>query len=96
MVRRLPRARLVPDNLKTGVTGHPREGEVMLNERYRLLADHYSAAVLPAKVRQPRGKASVENTVWHATMAVIGATGNRTFSSPPRAARGDPRMACRL
>jgi transposase len=57
--------RLVPDNLKTGVTAHPKEGEVVPDERYRALADHYSAAVLPGRVRHPRDKASVENTVWH-------------------------------
>ena len=31
--------RLVPDNLKTGVTAHPREGEIVPDERYRALAD---------------------------------------------------------
>lgn len=69
------------DNLKTGVTAHPREGEIVPDERYRALADHYSAAVLPGRVKRPRDKASVENTVWHATMAVIGAMRNRTFRS---------------
>ena len=41
--------RLVPDNLKTGVIKHPREGEVVLNDSYRELAAHYSAAVLPCQ-----------------------------------------------
>ncbi|KFI53721.1 hypothetical protein BBIA_1319, partial [Bifidobacterium biavatii DSM 23969] len=75
--------RLVCDNLKTGVVAHPREGEIVLNERYRALADHYSTAVLPGRVRRPRDKASVENTVWHATMALAGAMRNRTFHSLP-------------
>lgn len=39
--------RIVPDNLKTGVIKHPREGEVVLNDAYREMAAHYSAAVLP-------------------------------------------------
>ena len=39
--------RIVPDNLKTGVIKHPAEGEVVLNDAYRELAGHYSAAVLP-------------------------------------------------
>jgi transposase len=43
--------RLVPDNLKTGVISHPREGEVVLNDAYREMAAHYSAAVLPCHVR---------------------------------------------
>ncbi len=46
--------RLVPDNLKTGVISHPREGEVILNDAYREMAAHYSAAVLPGRVRHPR------------------------------------------
>lgn len=53
--------RVVPDNLKTGVISHPAEGEVVLNDAYRELAAHYSAAVLPGRVRKPKGKASVGN-----------------------------------
>ncbi len=55
--------RIIPDNLKTGVIAHPREGEVVLNDSYRELAAHYSAAVLPARVKKPKDKPSVENTV---------------------------------
>ena len=55
--------RIVPDNLKTGVVKHPREGEVVLNDAYREMAAHYSAAVLPGRVRHPKDKASVE-TRW--------------------------------
>lgn len=75
--------RLVPDNLKTGVVRHPRDGEIVLNDRYRALADHYSTAVLPARVRHPKDKPSAENTVWHATMALIGAMRDRVFASLP-------------
>lgn len=38
--------RLVCDNLKTGVIDHPRDGEVVLNDAYRSMAEHYSAAVI--------------------------------------------------
>ncbi len=41
----------------------PREGEVVLNDAYREMAAHYSAAVLPGRVTKPKDKASVENTV---------------------------------
>ena len=51
--------RIVPDNLKTGVIKHPREGEVVLNDAYRELAAHYSAAVLPGRVRKPKDKVSI-------------------------------------
>lgn len=46
--------RLVCDNLKTGVIKHPREGEIVLNDAYRGMAEHYSAAVLPGRVRKRR------------------------------------------
>lgn len=73
--------RLVPDNLKTGVIRHPREGEVVLNEQYRRLADHYNTAILPARVKRPKDKPSVENTVWHTSMAVIAGMRNHSFGS---------------
>ena len=46
--------RIVPDNLKTGVIKHPAQGEVVLNDAYRELAAHYSAAVLPGRVKKPK------------------------------------------
>ena len=73
--------RLVCDNLKAGVIAHPREGEVVLNDAYRGLAEHYSAAVLPGRVRKPKDKPSAENTVWHATMALAGAMRDHQFGS---------------
>jgi transposase len=73
--------RLVPDNLKTGVISHPREGEVVLNDAYREMAAHYSAAVLPGRVRAPKDKASVENTVSHVATWVIASLREETFTS---------------
>lgn len=80
--------RLVCDNLKTGVVSHPREGEAVFNDAYRSMAEHYSAAVIPGRVRRPKDKPSAENTVWHATMALAGAMRDRSFGSldEPRAA----------
>ncbi len=75
--------RIVPDNLKTGVIAHPREGEVVLNDAYRELAAHYSAAVLPGRVRHPKDKASVENTVAHVATWVIAGLRGETFTSLP-------------
>lgn len=46
--------RIVPDNLKTGVLKHPREGEIVLNDAYREMAAHYRAAVLPGRIRAPK------------------------------------------
>lgn len=75
--------RIVPDNLKTGVISHPAEGEVVLNDAYRELAAHYSAAVLPGRVKKPKDKASVENTVGSVATWVIAALRNQTFASLP-------------
>ena len=72
---------MVCDNLKTGVISHPRDGEVVLNDAYRSMAEHYSAAVIPGRVRRPKDKPSAENTVWHATMALAGAMRDRAFAS---------------
>ena len=63
--------RIVPDNLKTGVIKHPRDGEIVLNDAYREMAARYGAAVLPARVSKAKDKPSVENTVWHVAMRVI-------------------------
>ena len=73
--------RIVPDNLKTGVVKHPAEGEVVLNDAYRELAAHYSAAVLPGRVRRPKDKASVENTVGNIATWVIAGLRDRQFAT---------------
>lgn len=73
--------RIVPDNLKTGVISHPREGEVVLNDAYRELAAHYSAAVLPARVKRAKDKASVENTVGNIATWVIAGLRDQQFAT---------------
>lgn len=73
--------RIVCDNLKTGVIQRPREGEILLNHAYWELAGHYSAAVLPARIRAPKDKPSAENTVAHVATWVIAELRNRSFGS---------------
>ena len=75
--------RIVPDNLKTGVISHPVEGEVVLNDAYRELAAHYSAAVLPGRVKKPKDKASVENTVGNIATWVIAGLRATPFATLP-------------
>ena len=75
--------RIIPDNLKTGVISHPVEGEVVLNDAYREFAAHYSAAVLPGRVRRPKDKASVENTVGNIATDVIAALRHTQFETLP-------------
>lgn len=68
---------IVPDNLRTGVTAHPRAGEPVLNAAYEELAAHYGSAVIPARVRRPRDKPSAENEVWAAATYVTRRAGLR-------------------
>ena len=51
-----------PDNLKSAVTKSHRYDPV-LNPAYTRLAEHYSFAVVPARVRTPKDKAIVERTI---------------------------------
>lgn len=53
---------LVPDNLKAAVTKADRY-EPDINQSLADFANHYAAAVLPARVRKPQDKALVENQV---------------------------------
>jgi transposase len=74
-----PRA-LVPDNCSTAVKKALRY-DPQFNRSYVELAEHYSLAVLPARVRKPRDKAAVENGVLQAERAVLGGLRNAKFFS---------------
>lgn len=78
--------RIVCDNLKTGVIKHPREGEIVLNDAYREMAAHYSAAVLPGRIRRPKDKSGAENTVAHVATWVIAGLRDRKFHAVPELA----------
>ena len=73
--------RTVCDNLKTGVTKHPREGEIVINDAYEALGEHYMTAIMPAQVRKPKQKASAEGTVRDAAAWVIAQLRGRAFAS---------------
>jgi len=69
---------LVPDNLKTSVdTPNWRTPEI--NKSYNELAEHYGCAVIPARVRKPKDKPSVEGTVGVISTWIIAALRNQTF-----------------
>lgn len=53
---------IVPDNLKSAVVKTDRY-EPKLNENFELFAQHYSMAVLPARVYKPKDKSLVEGAV---------------------------------
>lgn len=61
---------LVPDNLKTGVQS-PDFYSPDLNRTYQEMATHYGTVILPARVRKPRDKSSVENGVLIASRKIL-------------------------
>lgn len=71
--------RTVCDNLKTSVLSHPKEGEIILNEAYEALGDHYCTAIMPAQVKKPKQKASVEGSVGKLATAVIAKLRNKVY-----------------
>ena len=72
--------KLVPDNTKTGVTTASYYDPV-LNRSYHELARHYGIAVVPARVRRPRDKSSVENAVKQVERWVLAPLRHRRFLS---------------
>ena len=73
--------RTICDNLKVGVIKHPREGEIVLNDAYEALGEHYMTAIMPAPVGKPKRKPSAEGTVKDAATWVIAQLRNRVFAS---------------
>ncbi len=73
-------AKLVPDNLKSGVT-EASYYDPVLNRSYHELARHYGIAIVPTRVRRPRDKASVEGSVNQVERWVLAALRNRRLFS---------------
>lgn len=71
---------LIPDNLKTGVT-KPSWYTPVINKTYHEMAEHYGTAVIPARVRKPKDKASVEGTVGVISTWILSALRNEKFFS---------------
>lgn len=71
---------IVPDNLKQGVKS-PCWYDPDINQTYLEWAQWYGVAVLPARVKQPRGKAKVENAVLVMERWILARLRNRTFFS---------------
>ena len=75
---------IVPDNALTAT--HQRErGDAarFVHDRYRQLADHYGAAVLPARVRRPRDKAAVEAAIATLNVRVLAPLLEEVWTSLP-------------
>lgn len=73
--------RIVCDNLKTGVVTHPKYGDIILNDSYLSLAEHYNCAIFPTGVRKPKEKPSVEGTVGKISTAIIAKLRNEIYYS---------------
>jgi transposase len=71
---------LRPDNLKAGVT-RPNFYEPDINPTYHELSVHYGAAVIPARVAEPRDKASGENAVQQVERWVLAPLRKQRFFS---------------
>ncbi|MDD2295896.1 MAG: IS21 family transposase [Desulfobacterales bacterium] len=69
---------LVPDNCKTAVKS-PKYYDPEFNPAYREFAEHYNIAVLPARVRAPRDKSIVEQSVGWLETWLVGMIRDRHF-----------------
>jgi transposase len=71
---------LVPDNTKTAVTKAGRY-ESEINKTYREMANHYGAAIVPARPYSPRDKAPVETGVQIVERRIIAKLRHSKFLS---------------
>lgn len=71
---------LVPDNLKTGVEKVSRH-EPVINKTYQEMAEHYGTAVIPARVKSPKDKPTVEGAVGIISTWILAAIRNLQFLS---------------
>ena len=71
---------IAPDNLKTGVVKNTID-QLIVNEQYRRMLEHYGCAAVPTRVRKPRDKGGVEGAVLIVEREAIAALRDRTFLS---------------
>ena len=71
---------IAPDNLKTGVIKNTID-QLIVNEQYRRMLEHYGCAAVPTRVRKPRDKGGVEGAVLIVERQAIAALRDRTFFS---------------
>jgi len=71
---------VIVDNLRSGVSSACRY-EPDINPTYQEMAQHYSSAILPARVRKPKDKAKVETGVLGIERQILARLRNHTFFS---------------
>ena len=73
---------IVPDNTSTAVNHSKSDWyNASLNATYHEWAEHYNTAIIPARVRRPKDKASVEGSVGHVSTWITAALRNEQFFS---------------
>ena len=72
---------LVPDNCKTAVLHNMGFSNQEINPTYNEMAEHYGTAIIPARVRAPKDKPSVEGAVGNISTYIIAALRNQEFFS---------------
>jgi transposase len=73
-------AKVVPDNLKTGIT-HASYYDPLLNPSYAALIKYYGTAAVPARAGKPKDKPSVENGVLQCYRWILACLRNSQFFS---------------
>jgi len=71
---------LVPDNLKTGIEKTSRY-ELIINKIYQEMAEHYGTAVIPARIKSPKDKPTVEGAIGIISTWILAAIRNLQFLS---------------
>lgn len=71
---------LIPDNCRTATVSNTRY-DTVLNRSYQELAEHYSTAIVPARVRKPQDKSHAESSVRFAETWIIAALRDQKFFS---------------
>lgn len=71
---------VVPDNCKTAVS-KPTYYDPVINPAYWELAKHYNVAVIPARVREPKDKSPVEESIGWLETWLLGWLRNQQFFS---------------
>lgn len=72
---------LVPDNCATATDRRRKSEPVKVNDAYLEMAEHYGCAVVPARVRRPRDKASAEKAVDLCETWVLAPLADERFTS---------------
>lgn len=71
---------VVPDNLRSGVKkSHLYDPDI--NPNYQNFGEYYRVAIVPARVREPKDKAKVENAVGCIERQILAPLRHRTFTS---------------